>query len=64
MRLPTGELLDYVHPQESRNLEKPVGRSVYYDPYEFSTFVDFETHSPVQSAGLVHFDEDGVIYNG
>jgi len=60
----TGELLDYVHPHESRNLEKPVGRNVYYDPYAFPTFVDFETQSPVRSADLVHFDEDGVIYNG
>ena len=60
----SGELLDYVHPDESRNLEKLIGRGVFYNPYEFSTFVDNETQSPVESANVAHFDEDGVIYTG
>ena len=58
----SGELLDYVHPDESRNLEKLEGRGVFYNPYEFSTFVDNETQSPVKTANVAHFDEDGVIY--
>ena len=60
----SGELLDYVHPDESRNLEKLIGRGVFYNPYEFSTFVDNETQSPVKSDNVAHFDEDGVIYTG
>ena len=60
----TGELLDYAHPEETRNLEKLTGRGVFYNPYKFSTFVDNETQSPVNAASVAHFDEDGVTYDG
>lgn len=55
-----GTLVDYVHPAESRDLDKITGRGVFYDPYKFSSFVDFETEYPVTAADLAQFDESGV----
>lgn len=57
-----GRLLDFVHPDDDRNLEAMSGRGVYYNPYEFSSFVDGETRSPVTFVRTAHFDEHGVIY--
>ena len=57
-----GRLLDFVHPEDSRELEGMCGRGVYYNPYEFSSFVDGETRSPVTFASAARFDERGVVY--
>jgi len=57
-----GRLLDFVHPEEDRNLEGMGGRGVYYNPYEFSTFVDGETRFPVTFVSAAQFDERGVVY--
>lgn len=57
-----GTLIDYVHPEESRDLDKFSGRSVFYNPYKFSSFVDDETQSPILAADFAQFDESGVIY--
>jgi len=58
-----GRLMDYAHPAESRNLDEIPGRGVYYNPYEFASFVDLETQAPVISASVAQFDERGVIYS-
>lgn len=57
-----GRLLDFVHPDDDRDLEGMSGRGVYYNPYEFPSFVDGETRSPVTFASAAHFDEKGVVY--
>ena len=57
-----GRLLDFVHPADSRDLEGMGGRGVYYNPYEFSSFVDGETRAPVTFASDARFDEFGVVY--
>lgn len=58
-----GRLVDYVHPNDSRNIEPMVGRGAFYDPYRFSSFVDRETEAPVTAVSAARFDEDGVIYS-
>ncbi len=58
-----GRLMDYAHPAESRNLEELPGRGVYYNPYEFASFVDRETQAPVISASVAHFVERGGTYS-
>jgi hypothetical protein len=57
-----GRLVDFVHPDEGRELEALGGRGVHYDPHRFGTFVDRETEDPIAGAGLVHFGEGGVTY--
>jgi len=57
-----GRLLDYVHPSEARELESMSGRGVYYNPHEAGAFLDCDTRTPVPSAGLVQFNEHGVVY--
>lgn len=57
-----GKLEDYVHPEETRVLEKISGRGVYYNPYRFDSFVDNDTETPVMAASFAHFDETGVTY--
>lgn len=58
-----GRLVDYVHPDESRELSKIDGRDVFYNPFQFASFVDGETRAPVTWADIAHFDESGVIYD-
>ena len=57
-----GRLVDFVHPDESRNLVQITGRGVFYNPYQFSSFVDHETRDPITAAEIAQFDESGVIY--
>lgn len=57
-----GRLCDYVHPSETRALEDLGGRGVFYNPYQFDSFVDRETEAPVTAASIAQFDERGVIY--
>ncbi|MDX1434609.1 MAG: hypothetical protein R3286_19360 [Gammaproteobacteria bacterium] len=57
-----GHLLDHVHPLEQRSLGGVAGRSAFYDPWRFATFVDGESHRPVRHAHLVQLDERGVTY--
>lgn len=57
-----GRLVDYVHPDEARDLAVLSGRGAYYDPHRFPAFVDSETHEPVNFAGAVQLDEAGVTY--
>ena len=57
-----GRLLDHVHPGEARRLDALGGRTVFYDPYRFSTFVDGESYLPVRRARTVQLDERGVTY--
>ncbi len=57
-----GRLVDYVHPHDTRSLERIDGRGVFYDPYRYASFVDSDTLAPVTAAGIAHFDENGVIY--
>ena len=56
-----GTLVDYVHPEESRDLDKVSGRGVFYNPHKFSSFVDDETEAPVMAADFAQFDESGVV---
>ena len=58
-----GRLLDFVHPDDDRELGGMSGRSVYYNPYQFAFFADKETQAPVNSALVVQFDERGVVYS-
>lgn len=58
-----GHLLDYVHPDDPRELPVLEGRSLFYDPRRFTTFVDRDTHEPVIHAPVVHFAELNVIYS-
>ncbi|MDH3465953.1 MAG: hypothetical protein OES26_08590 [Gammaproteobacteria bacterium] len=58
-----GHLLDFVHPDDDRDLGGMSGRSVYYDPYGFAYFADKDTQAPVNSARIVQFDERGVVYS-
>jgi hypothetical protein len=58
-----GHLVDYVHPGDERELEPMAGRSAFYDPYRYPSFVDGETKAPVIAVRAAHFDEDGVIYS-
>ena len=57
-----GHLIDYVHPDDSRNIAPLSGRGAFYDPYRFESFVDSETKAPVIAVPVAHFDEDGVVY--
>lgn len=57
-----GRLLDFVHPDDGRSLEGMAGRGIYYNPYEFPSFVDGETRAPVTFASAARFDEAGVVY--
>ncbi len=58
-----GHLLDFVHPDDSRELTPMAGRAVFYDPIRFSSFVDGETEAPVLAADTAQFDETGVTYS-
>ena len=57
-----GRLVDFVHPQETRDVEPMAGRTVVYDPYQFESFVDRDTRAPVRTASAARFDEHGVVY--
>ena len=57
-----GTLVDYVHPEETRDLGKIPGRGILYNPYRFSSFVDGETETPVKKADFAQFDESGAVY--
>ena len=57
-----GRLVDFVHPDEPRDIEPMPGRAVVYDPYRFESFVDRETRLPVTAASAARFDEHGVVY--
>lgn len=57
-----GRLVDYVHPSDPRDIEPIEGRTVFYDPVRFPSFVDGETKTPVTAVSAAHFDEHGVIY--
>ena len=57
-----GMLVDFVHPDEDRELGELSGRVAGYFPYEFPTFVDRATHTPVRFAAMVQLDERGVTY--
>ncbi|MDJ0957482.1 MAG: hypothetical protein QNI91_11510 [Arenicellales bacterium] len=57
-----GRLVDYVHPEDPRTLDKIDGRSVSYNPYRYAWFVDNETQNPVTDAKMVQFEESGVVY--
>ncbi len=57
-----GRLLDWVHPEEDRDLEALDGRAVFYDALRFASFVDRDSHAPVHRAAAVRLDEDGVTY--
>lgn len=48
-----GRLLDYVHPEDARNLGHVSGRGVFYNPYRFGSFVDHVTETPV-TLSLIH----------
>jgi hypothetical protein len=58
-----GRLVDFVHPNDVRNIEPIVGRGAFYDPFQFPSFVDRETKAPVIAVGDAYFDENGVIYS-
>ena len=58
-----GKLVDYVHPEDSRDIAPIAGRGAFYDPYRFPSFVDRETNAPVITVSVAHFDEDGVLYS-
>lgn len=51
-----------MHPTETRELEALGGRDAFYNLYEFNSFVDRETETPVTAASVAQFDERGVIY--
>jgi hypothetical protein len=57
-----GQLLDFVHPEDGKIMERLEGRNATYNPYRFSSFVDKETELPVMSASMVQLDERGVTY--
>ena len=57
-----GQLIDYVHAQDSRELELIVGRTVTYNPRQRGVFYDEQTLAPVTSAEVVHLGEEGVLY--
>ena len=57
-----GYLVDHVHPAGERRLEPLAGRSVFYDPFRFNTFVDSDTHAAVTSAEHLQLDEHGAVY--
>ena len=54
-----GRLVDFVHPDETRNLDEFAGRGVFYNPYRFASFVDNETWDPITAAEFAQFDESG-----
>jgi hypothetical protein len=57
-----GRLVDWVHPDDGRELETLEGRGVMYDAYRFATFVDTDTHTPVTTSADVRLDEAGATY--
>ncbi len=57
-----GRLVDFVHPDEARELDRMSGRGAFYDPKRFAAFVDSETEVPVIYALAARFDERGVLY--
>lgn len=58
-----GRLIDYVHPDDSRDIAPLDGRGAFYDPYRYASFVDTETGAPVTTVRAAHFDEAGVVYS-
>lgn len=58
-----GNLVDYVHPEDPRMLDKIDGRGVFYNPYQFDSFVDNDTRDRVTAAAVAQFDESGVVYS-
>lgn len=58
-----GRLVDYVHPDDARDIAPLEGRGAFYDPYRFGFFVDAETQAPLITVSAAHFDEDGVVYS-
>ncbi len=58
-----GRLVDFVHPEEPRELGRMAGRGIVYHPYRFACFVDDETQNPITCADFAHFDESGVVYS-
>ena len=56
-----GRLIDYVHPDEARELAFVGGRAISYDPYLLAQFFDRQTGAPVIAAELVRLGEDGVL---
>ena len=57
-----GHLVDWVHPDDTRDLATLDGRQVLYDAYRFPTFVDRDSHAPVLGSEDVRLDERGVTY--
>ena len=57
-----GQLIDYVHPEDPRTLDKIEGRGVSYHPYQYAWFTDNETQAPVTGAQMAQFEESGVVY--
>jgi len=57
-----GRLVDWVHPEDTRDLAILDGRKVLYDAYRFPTFVDLDSHAPVLGSADVRLDEGGVTY--
>ncbi len=59
-----GRLVDFVHPDETRDLDRMRGRGAFYDPRRYPAFLDSETKVPVIRAPAALFDERGVTYTG
>ena len=57
-----GYVVDHVHPEDERRLEPLAGRSVFYNPFRFATFVDSDTHAAVISSEHLQLDEHGAVY--
>ena len=58
-----GALLDHVHPAEDKSMLAIDGRTAYYNPFQYDSFVDRETETPLQKANIVQLDEAGVTYS-
>ncbi len=57
-----GYLIDHVHPSESRTMASLDGRTIFYNPYKYATFVEAESCAAVLRADEVYCGPDGLIY--
>jgi hypothetical protein len=57
-----GTLLDWVHPDDARELDALDGRTLVYDAYRWGSFVDRDSQAAVHESPAVRLHEAGVTY--
>ncbi len=56
-----GALIDWTRAAEARDLARPEGIRVFYDPFRFASFVEDDGHTAVTAAARVYCGGCGII---